>query len=184
MPAPVIKAEGFIWLIVGVFWVIAQIAGAAAKKNRIPQDTGNGDSPADPFADLLRKMAGTETFRVEPPDPVEYPEPEFIAQSPWQPGDIEALPDIEPLRCAPPDPEWTIQPVKIQEPDIRPQMSAFRTSVPSVKMPAMALRFQSSETPVPGASGLEKILNPSDRKSLRRAMLSHIVFAPPKALEQ
>lgn len=185
MTDPVIRAEGFIWLIVGVFWVIAQIAGAAAKKNQTPrQDTEDGNPPADPFADLLRKMAGAETFRVEPPESAKEPEPEFIVQSPWKPGDIEALPDIKPLHRDFTGPERTVQPVQVPEIDIRPKMSAFRASVPSIKLPVMTLSFQSSESSIRKAASLEQILNPSDKNSLRRAMLSHIIFAPPKALEK
>jgi len=184
MSDPVIRAEGFIWLIVGVFWVIAQIAGAAAKKNRVPQGTENGDSPADPFADLLRKMAGAETFRAEPPESSGEPEPEFIAQSPWKPGDIEALPDIRPLHRDFTGPERAVQPVQVPEIDIRPKMSAFRASVPSIKMPAMTLNFRGPETSARKTADIEKILRPSDKKSLRRAMLSHIIFAPPRALEK
>ena len=30
---------------------------------------------------------------------------------------------------------------------------------------------------------LGNIINPADKRTLRRAMLSHIIFSPPKALE-
>ncbi|MCC7299499.1 MAG: hypothetical protein IT583_00265, partial [Verrucomicrobia bacterium] len=74
MTGPVFKAGGLIWLVVGAFWVIAQIAGAAAKKNQ-PQrpttDTESDKAPSDPFAEMLRKMAGVDEFRIEPPERVE-----------------------------------------------------------------------------------------------------------------
>jgi hypothetical protein len=198
----VLKADGgFVWLIVGVFWVIAQIAGAAAKKKqplRPPVAPGDepGETPGDPFAELLRKMAGVQEFRVEPPtvteEPAEMPftpspmrRNEVRTKNPWKPGDIEALPDIEPLRREtmgqkdiPPAPS------KIQEIDIRPKMSAFRNSVPSIRLPAMNLSFNGSATSIQNVPNLGKIISPSDKNSLRRAMLSHIIFSPPKALSR
>ena len=191
-----VKAEGFIWLIVGVFWVIAQIAGAAAKKNQPrPPVSGNeeGNRPSeDPLAELLRKMAGIEELRTEPPRSVELPKEkvftppprhsEVRTKSPWKPGDIEALPDIAPLRRAAPEPAAPAPvPPKV---DVRPKMSAFRNSIPSIKMPTMNLSFQGSGTVVPKAQNLGNILSLSDKNSVRRAMLSHIIFSPPKALER
>jgi hypothetical protein len=208
----VVRAEGgIIWLVVGVFWVIAQIAGAAAKKNQPrppPSDTGEENAPpADPIAELLRKMAGVQEFRIEPPKFVEEPEePVFTPQpvrrsevrtkSPWEPGlsrrngmtadDIKALPDIEPLRReirgqrkTPPDPA-PVQP-RI---DAHLKMSAFRNSVPTIKLPSLNLSFQGSATSIQNAPDLGKILSSSDKSSLRRAMLSHIIFSPPKALSR
>ena len=197
----IVRADGgIIWLVVGVFWVIAQIAGAAAKKNQPrppPADTGEEPEPsADPFAELLRKMAGVEEFRIEPPKFVEEPaEPVFTpkpvrrnearTKNPWTSADIEALPDIEPLRREimgqkePPP-----APVRIPEIDIRPKMSAFRNSVPSIKLPTLNLSFQGSSTSIQNAPNLGKILSLSDKNSLRRAMLSHIIFSPPKALSR
>ncbi|HNX52269.1 MAG TPA: hypothetical protein PKI68_00835 [Pontiellaceae bacterium] len=186
-----VKADGgIVWLIVGVFWVIAQIAGAAAKKNQPPrpvaEEEETGAATEDPFAELLRKMAGAENLHIEPPVFIEEPQhkPAFRSSSPWKPGDIEALPDIEPLRHEAPAPEPAAKPAALPEPDLRPKMSAFRNSVPSIKLPTMNLSFQGSETSVRKSSDLGKILNPSDRNSLRRAMLSHIIFSAPKALEQ
>ncbi len=178
-----VKADGgIVWLIVGVFWVIAQIAGAAAKKNQPPRPVAGeeetGTPPADPFAELMRRMAGAEELRIEPPEAV------FVPETPWKAGDIESLPDIKPLRREAPAPEPVIKPVKAPEIDIRPKMSAFRSSVPSIKLPAMNMSFQGSSTSVQKAPNLELALNPSDKSSLRRAMLSHIIFSPPKALEQ
>jgi hypothetical protein len=201
MNQPIIKAgaDGLIWVIVGVFWVIAQIAGAAAKKNqpRPPlSDAGEGRGTSeDPMAELLRKMAGVQEFRVEPPEFTEEPEPEEATfapsparqsgvrtKNPWKPGDIEALPDMKPLRRAAPEPPAPA-PV-LPKIDVRPKMSAFRNSIPSIKMPTMNLSFQGSATSVQQTPNLGKILNPADKNSLRRAMLSHIIFSPPKALEQ
>jgi hypothetical protein len=208
----VVRAEGgIIWLVVGVFWVIAQIAGAAAKKNQPrppPSDTGEESRhPEDPIAELLRKMAGVQEFRVEPPEFIEEPEEKTFTPQPvrrneartkslWESGlsrrngmtadDIKALPDIEPLRReirgqkeTPPTPV-PVQP-RI---DAHLKMSAFRNSVPSIKLPTLNLSFQGSSTSVQNAPNLGKILSPSDKSSLRRAMLSHIIFSPPKALEQ
>lgn len=191
----IVKADGgIIWLVVGVFWVIAQIAGAAAKKNQPrppPADAGEEpETSADPFAELLRKMAGVEEFRIEPPtfteepeEPVVTPKPVFQSRSrannPWKPGDIEALPDIKPLQRVTHEPPAPV-PVSTQI-DVRPKMSAFRNSVPSIKLPTLNLSFQGSATSVQNAPNLGKILSPADKNSLRRAMLSHIIFSPPKA---
>jgi hypothetical protein len=183
MTGPV-RADGFIWLIVGVFWVIAQIAGAAAKKKqpmRSPvSDDNSGEPPAprnvEGFAELLRKMAGAQEFEIPTT-------PEFRAEeNPWKPGEIEALPEIKPLRREAPSEPLPI-PSAAPEIDIRPKMSAFRNSVPSIKLPAMNLSFQGSETSVRKVPNIGKFLDSSDKNSLRRAMLSHIIFSPPKAME-
>ena len=204
-----LKADGgIIWLVVGVFWVIAQIAGAAAKKNQPrppPADASEEPEPSvDPFAELLRKMAGVEEFRVEPPKFIEEPaEKTFTPQpvrrsevrtkSPREPSPsrrngmtadaIEALPDIEPLRREiMGQRETPLSPVQPRI-DAHLKMSAFRNSVPSIKLPTLNLSFQGSATSIQNAPNLGKILSPSDKSSLRRAMLSHIIFSPPKAME-
>jgi hypothetical protein len=187
-----VKAEGFIWLVIGVFWVIAQIAGAAAKKKQPHPPLSNNreeDGPplADPITELLRKMSGIEEFRTESPSFTEEPQkvPVVTRENPWSPGEIEKLPDIKPLRRAAPITEVsaTAEPA-LPRIDVRQKMSAFRTSVPTIKLPAMNLSFHGSETSVRKAPAVGSILNPSDKNSLRRAMLSHIIFSPPKALEQ
>jgi hypothetical protein len=187
-----VKAEGFIWLVIGVFWVIAQIAGAAAKKKQPGPPLSNNreeDGPplADPITELLRKMSGIEEFRAEPPSFNEEPRkvPIIIRENPWSPGEIEKLPDIQPLRRGAPVTEVpaAAEPA-LPRIDIRPKMSAFRTSVPAMKLPAMNFSFHSPESSVRKAPALESVLNPADKNSLRRAMLSHIIFSPPKALEQ
>ncbi len=186
----IVKAEGFIWLIIGVFWVIAQIAGAAAKKNqpRPPTsvDHDGRESPVDPMTELLRKLAGGQEFREVQPEPVYETQPEekqtFSFQNAWEKGDIEKLPDIQPLRRA--TSEQNSTPVPMPEIDLRPKMSAFRQSVPAIKLPAMTLSFRGLETSVHKATNLGKVLNPGDKNSLRRAILSHIVFSKPKAFEQ
>ena len=194
----VVRADGgLVWLVVGVFWVIAQIAGAAAKKNqpRPPlSDTGEESRPPEePIAELLRKMAGAQEFRIEPPKFTEEPEEktftpqparrnEVRTKSPWKPDDIEALPDIKPLRRVTQEPPPA--PASVQSRiDAHLKMSAFRNSVPSIKLPTLNLSFQGSATSVQNAPNLGKILSPSDKSSIRRAMLSHIIFSPPKAME-
>jgi len=203
-----VKAEGLFWLIVGVFWVIAQIVGTAAKKNqpRPPlSDTGDErDTPEDPMAELLRKLTGERELRPEPPELFEDAKEEH----PWRPGDIEplvparnnppqpvaaarsrmtkvnvdALPDIKPLRRAD-IPEPVAKSATTPVVDVRPKMSTFRQSVPVIKLPAMNLSFRGAETAVQGSPNLAKILNPSDRNSIRRAMLGHIILGKPKGLE-
>jgi hypothetical protein len=184
MTGPVVKAEmdGVIYLIIGVFWVVAQIAGAAAKKKQPPRSGTDEERepPIDPITELLRKMAGVQP--VEVPQP-EYKKPEEEAL--WTPDEIEKLPDIQPLRREPQSNEIIhLPPAEVIEMDFRPKMSAFRSSVPSIKLPAMNMSFQGSATSVRKAPELGSILNPSDRRSIRRAMLSHIIFSKPKAFEQ
>jgi hypothetical protein len=185
-----VKAEGLIWLIVGVFWVIAQIAGAAAKKNQ-PRPPGTDSeseevlrvppalSNVDGFAEMLRKMAEAQPIEETQPEPA----PVFVPPPPRRRVDIEKLPDMKPFRREPLSPEPVAKAIKIPEADLRPKMSAFRNSVPSIKMPAMNLSFHGSETSVKNVPNLAKILNPADKTSVRRAMLGHIIFSPPKAME-
>lgn len=178
-----VKAEGLIWLIVGVFWVIAQIAGAAAKKNQprpLGTDSESEEVPGDPFAEMLRKMAGAQPIEETKPDPT----PVFVPQPPRRRIDIEKLPDMKPFRREPLSPEPVAKAIKMPEADLRPKMSAFRNSVPSIKMPAMNLSFHGSETSVKNVPNLAKILNSTDKTSVRRAMLGHIIFSPPKALSR
>jgi hypothetical protein len=185
-----VKAEGFIWLIIGAFWIIAQIAGAAAKKNQArpplsANDREEGRPPTDPIAELLRKMTGIEDFHAEPPEFTEEPQENsiFTGKNPWNPGEIEKLPDIQPLRRARAMTEEVLATPALPQIDLRPKMSAFRTSVPTLKLPAMNLSFSGSETSIRQAPALGSILNPSDKNSLRRAILGQIIFSPPKALE-
>ena len=194
----VVRADGgLVWLVVGVFWVIAQIAGAAAKKNQPrppPSDTGEESRPPeDPIAELLRKLAGVQEFRVEPPEFIEEPPERTFApppvrrsevrtKSPWKPGDIEALPDMKPLQRVTQESLATV-PVQPRI-DAHLKMSAFRNSVPTIKLPTLNLSFQGSATSIQNAPNLGKILSLSDKSSLRRAMLSHIIFSPPKALSR
>jgi hypothetical protein len=186
-----VKAEGLIWLIVGVFWVVAQIAGAAAKKNQprpLGTDSESEDVPRDPralnnvdgFAELLRKMAGAQPIEETEPEPP----PVFVQPPPRRRIDIEKLPDMKPFRREPLSPEPVAKAIKIPEADLRPKMLAFRNSVPSIKMPTMNLSFHGSETSVKNVPNLAKILNSTDKTSVRRAMLGHIIFSPPKALSR
>lgn len=207
---PVIKADGFIWLIVGIFWVVAQIAGAASKKNAPRRTARSGDdnktSPADPFAELLRKLNAAQQFEIPQPEyeelPEEEPEPNpvFVAQNAWRHGDIEKLPEIEPIRRQAPSHEpAAISPI---EAEFRPSMSAFRNTLPAMKLPSMPLglplpavtalqprgisrsaRVQPMEKSGENFPNIGNIIDPADRTALRRAMLGHILFSPPKALE-
>lgn len=199
MPVRVVNAgaDDLVWLVVGAIWVIAQLAGAAAKKQlprqRILDDREEAEPPEDRpalshvegFADLLRKLSGEEEFRVEPPEFAEE-------DKPWKPGlsrrnemkadEIEALPEIQPLRRESPVPAPVSE--QISDADIRPAMRSFRSSIPSIRMPALDLNFQTLEKTGGDFPRFGKIIDPSDKKALRRAMLSHIIFSPPKALER
>ncbi|MGE4489704.1 MAG: hypothetical protein AB7E95_09190 [Kiritimatiellales bacterium] len=184
-------------ILVGAFWIIAQIAGAAAKKKQPPRPTRqDSEKPVDdPFAELMRRLSGEQPFAVQHPE--EPDEPEFLdaveEEEPEPPplisrrsnNEIRAihnLPDIQPLRRDPPAPEPIAPPVEIPEMDLRPKMSQFRTSIPSIKLPALDLNFQTLEKTGGKFPTFGKIIDRNDRQSLRRAMLSHIIFSKPKAL--
>lgn len=188
---PVVKADGFIWLIVGIFWVVAQIAGAASKKNAPRRPARSGDDekplPSDPLAELLRKLGDAQQFELPQPEYEELPEEDqepntgFVPQNAWRPGDIEKLPEIEPIRRQAPSHEpVAVSPI---EAEFRPSMSAFRSTLPTIKLPSVHLRFQRLEKSGENFPNIGNIIDPTDRKALRRAMLSHILFSPPKALE-
>ena len=204
-------AEELIWVVVGIFWVIAQIAGGAAKKKKAPplRQSPQGEPEGDSFSDLMRKLSGVQEFKIpEPPEPVEQA---AGAVSPPRSHPVQNAVRTPHLRKKPPVQKST--PVvdlssvalakeeeieRIAEVDIRPTMSAFRNTLPSMKLPSMKMSFQTSdprysesafgdaERPksTRSVSKIGKIINPSDKQSLRRAMLSHIIFSPPKALEE
>ncbi len=188
-------AEELIWIVVGVFWVIAQIAGSATKKKTAPprQATDqNGEPPAlsevEGFADLMRKLSGAQEFKIPTPtEPVEIPvktaRSERLAPPRTSKATGRATPPAEPNRM-----EMLKNPRKpteeIAEVDIRPTMSSFKSAMPAMKLPSMKMSFQPSEKSTGKVPILGKIINPSDKSTLRRAMLSHIIFSPPKALEE
>ncbi len=185
-------AEELIWIVVGVFWVIAQIAGGAAKKKRTPPRPVSGDEnhepsvpsrvegAEDPFANLMRKLAGVQEFKIPtPPEPVEMPvkaaRSERLAPPKTSKSISRATPPAEPHRAEPA--------IEVAEVDIRPTMSSFRSAMPVMKLPAMKLSFQPSGKSSGNVPILGKIINPADKQTLRRAMLSHIVLGKPRGLE-
>lgn len=201
-------ADDLVWLVVVIFWVIAQIAGASAKnkktgKRPAPQDA-ESRTPVDPFAELLSKLAGVQEFKTpEPEETPDYPSewnvteessrpsepPKIISRS--TPRDIEkplktdALPGIEPPRRTRRQHEREMLSEDSPQVDIRPTMNAFRSSMPAMRMPPMNLRIglPSYSESSNGREGLGDELHLKNKKALRRAMLSHIIFSPPKALE-
>ena len=203
----------FIMFIIGAFWVIAQIAGAAAKKKQArPLSSDDDDlrtNPPDPFADLMRTLASKQEFQqTTAPEFTETPEPEELIE-PYRPWEKTAVADMPApaLRVAPPvppiplrmpleppvvphtPPEPTPPPSKESPIDlggihISPSMTAFRNSLPAMRLPTLRQHFQRMETAGTSTPILQSLINPSDPKTLRRAMLSHIIFSPPKALEK
>lgn len=194
-PVRASNLDDFIPFLIAIVWVIAQIAGAAAKKKRAlpsfgekPQDSPRpvepgGRRPGDSFAELLRQLGGGEEFRI--------PAPQFDEDLPETP----ALSHRNPIKTEVPPPEKTFQPLetpdaRIKQPqveiEVRPKMSAFRNSTPSIKLPSASLRIDSPSYAEAsrGKQGLGDELHLNSRKALRRAMLSHIIFSPPKALEK
>jgi len=179
--------EELIWVVVGIFWVIAQIAGASKKKKTPPQSINHeNEHPSAPvdgdgFADLLRKLSGVQEIKAPTPPraeaaPMRAARSERLAP-PTEPGFTgRATPPVEPTR---------IEPVtEIAEVDIRPTMSSFRSIMPAMKLPSMKMSFRPSEESTATSPMLGQIIDPADKQTLRRAMLSHIIFSPPKALEK
>lgn len=176
-----IDLDALLPLIVGVFWVVAQLVGAAAKK-KTPPPRPSHDEPAedkDPLADLMRKLGGAQEFKIpEPPEPAPAADAmpslrshktESTAKTP-QPQKTSPLPALKPVKIE-----------DIQKPDFRPSMKSFKTVMPSMKLPAMNLSFRGAE-PAGGRPEVGKIIDPADRNTLRRAMLGHIILEKPKGL--
>jgi hypothetical protein len=213
-------AEDLIWIVVGLFWVIAQIAGAAAKKRQPPRPRPAGQPdelpPDDPFADLIRRLSGAEKTEAprfeEPPDEEEEDEPSFLwdprpapvpqakpdtSRYTRMPEDIEPMQetasipeaDVTPIRQAAsiPDPHSTME--ELSKKDVRPKMRHFSNRLPSFNLPSIPSMNLTIDVPsyteaASGRQGIGRELHLKDRKALRRAMLSHIIFSKPKALER
>jgi hypothetical protein len=177
-----IDLDGLFPLIIGLIWVIAQVAGAAAKKKNAaprpaPMRTDDNDSVEDPLADLMRKLGAGQEFKIPTP-----PKPQEIqVERPLNTDDIEALPDVKPIQRK----EVIPLPESIQVPpqDAHPTMSSFKSAMPAIKIPAMKLSLQASKKSGSGISKVGKIINPSDKQTLRRAILGQIILGKPKALE-
>jgi len=185
--------EELIWVVVGIFWVIAQIAGGAAKKRKPaprPVSDGNHKPADDPFANLMSKLAGVQEFKAPTP-----PKPQWIEEP--SPADAGPPPRSVPVQNAEGTPRLqketpvpSLKPINppVAEVDIRPTMSAFRNSLPAMKLPSMKLHFQCAphhDRDVDSGKDIGRAarLDLSTLKARRRAMLSHIIFSPPKALE-
>ncbi|MFA5688710.1 MAG: hypothetical protein WC959_06145 [Kiritimatiellales bacterium] len=202
---PLAAMEDFIWIVIALLWGVVQLAAGAAKKKRQENQSARStpqsapEKQADPFAEMLKKLAGiTDLEEVDSDDeeiesgsyaPPEYkPAPEtvksaFVSKSPWTSGDIKKLPDIKPLLREIPKPAPMPAPVEIPKIDVHPTMSQFRSSIPAIKLPAMNLCFLNGNSAGGKSSAGKKLISSSDRPALRRAMLSHIIFSKPKALE-
>jgi len=205
----IVQAGGdfVVMLIVGLFWVIAQIAGAASKKKQAPPSPDfNQDEEdsvtEDPFADLMRKLSGVQELKTPPP-PASRPikeEPVEPSKPLWSTEELNEPPKPQPVAVTAKPTQPAEPPAKIAATNIQPSMEAFRSSMQSIKMPTMDLNFQTSDRRYPeSAFGspkeaerkktggkvpmFGKMIDPSDRQSVRRAMLSHIIFSKPKAME-
>ena len=183
-------AEELIWIVVGIFWVIAQIAGSSKKKMAPPRPRNNDEGEQtveDPFADLMSKLSGVQEFKIpEPPKPVEKTVDAVSPPRP-QPTQKNAVRTPRLQKETPvPKPEPAIE---IAEVDVRPTMNAFRNSLPAMKLPSMKLHFQCAphhDRDVDSGKDIGRIdrLGLKDRATFRRAMLSHIILGKPKAMEQ
>lgn len=198
-------AEFVIWIIVGIFWVIAQIAGNAGKKKTKsrPQPEGEEktEAPSDLLSELMRRLSGVQEFKIPTP-----PEPKKTSRSPqtWDPEIAKKYglhtertpspPKVVPLRKqkAPPataphparKPVPAPQPVEVQEEMVRPTMQSFRSAMPSIQFPTIKMNVQSAIHPDRKGIGRAGRLELKNRKNLRRAMLNHIILGKPKGLEK
>jgi len=183
----IIKAgtENWVWIIVGIFWVIAQIAGASKKKKQPlrPVSDEVDDASEEPLAHLMRKLAGV---------PVEFSEPSPVDATPPSRfpdlrNSIDATPPSHRQQTPAPisqESEPVVEPMEAPAVNLRPTMSAFRNTLPTLKLPAIKLNIQGPEKTSSHLPSLSNLIKPGDQRALRRTMLSHIVFSPPKALER
>ena len=190
MTLAAINLDGILPLIVGVVWIISQIAAAQAKKNKTdssprPQPRTNDgereDLPAlsgvDGFADLMRQLSGVQEVKIPtPPEPADLP-----VETSWEPAEIESRPTVQPVRQMAPAPKPESE--KVPTVNIRPTMSSFKVAMPAMKLPAMNLSFRTSEKSNSGIPRVGKIIDPADQQTLRRAVLGHIILGKPRAME-
>ncbi len=173
-------AEEFIWIVVGIFWVIAQVAGGALKKKMPaarPVTDEDGEPEENPpvlshvegLTDLMRKLGVAQEIKAPAP------------QKPAAPrkGEMHLAPT--PAKKTTPTPKAPVI-AEIAEVDIRPTMNSFKSAMPSMKLPSMKMSFQPSEKSARNVPSLGSIINPRDKSTLRRAMLSHIVLGKPRGL--
>jgi hypothetical protein len=181
-----INLDALIPLIIGIFWVVAQIAGAAARKKPKPlrpkplrPERPEEDTQDDPFADFMRRLGGVQEFNI--PEPPGEPAETFLADEAPPPRSQEIQDEMPRLPETVPLP--VLKPADVQEPDLRPSMRSFKTAMPLMKLPTIKLKFQSSEKRASDFPRVGKIINPADKQTLRRAMLSHIILGKPKGME-
>lgn len=202
------STEGLIWLVVGVFWIIAQIFQSAAQKKQKEQkeqgrkegdrDDESFDVPpaaAESFADLVRRLSGEQERFVEPPEWIEAEDEQMPASEPvavrsqaaWSRSELEQLPDIEPAKRA----RISVLTPKPREPSVdvaqhlRPKLSDFRTGTSMIKLPSMILRMSSPTLSTSASDRSRNATAPNlrDRRVLRRAMLGHVILDKPRALQ-
>jgi len=201
----IVKADGggemLLWLVVGIFWVIAQIAGAGKRKarpgqreaqreelNRIAREgeaeaERNEETDIDPFSDLMRKLAGEQPRPVpvqpvrEKPKPIPPP-PSTGTQHAPAPKPATRLPRSE-LRSA-----TGVEPAKTEAIDVEApaKQKGSSLAMPSMKLPLIRAGFQSIDQSGAGFPRIIRELDLTGRNALRRAMLSHIIFEKPKGL--
>jgi hypothetical protein len=188
-------AEELIWLVVGVFWVIAQIAGNSAQKKlkeRQLQSSETEDTDQPPvdgrMAELVRRLSGVQEIRIpEPPPPRELRKRHHKPTHRSSESEKQSAPE-KAVRKTKLD-----APKEITEMEFRPSMNSFRNAMPtiqlpSIKLPSMKLHYQCAahhdrDVDSGHETGRAAHLNLKDRKALRRAMLNHVILSKPKAFE-
>ena len=175
--------DSLIPVIIGLIWVVAQLAGAVAKKKKTqPRITDEEKSPTDPFAELMRKLSGVQEFKIPAP-----PEPEKrLAQAlPTAPAPLKTQDEKKTQTMQKKVPASLVSIVNIQ-----PPTSSFQSAMPSMKLPSMSFQSLPSLSGASAKKGgglpskLEKIINPSDKQTLRRAILGHIVLGNPRGMDE
>jgi hypothetical protein len=175
------ELDNFIPLIIGVFWIIAQVAGNSKKKSK----PGNRPAPDRPeksrmnsLNELMQQLSDAQEVTIPPPpQPVEIKRQPEPIKSTAQPFAVPHTP--KPVVKAP-------EIIEIPEVAIRPTMSAFRNSMPTMKLPSMKLHFQCAthhdrDVDSGKKMGFDTKLGLTDRTAIRSAMVNHIILGKPKA---
>jgi hypothetical protein len=179
MTTPHVKAEGFLWLILGIFWVVAQIASSAKKKQPVAPPEGVPPAPARSLTELLRRMAEETTTQQKEVRPEPWLPPDTYEEAPQPPQ--APLPQFVPEPVVLRTIQEPAPPVLIA-PGAHPKLTDFRNSVPSIRLPVMSLSFNSAidrQTSAKNAPA-RALLRGGGKETLRRAVLCQLILDRPK----
>ena len=188
--------EALIPLFIAGFWIVAQILGAVNKKKSPPTKSRPAGGPAksDPMSELMSKLnqiqdikqpsAPATTKRVQPARPAQQlaarkPGSDTVSLSRTQQEPTPAI--QQSVRRAAIAPQ---KPIALPDMDANPTMRSFKSSMPSMKLPTMNLRVQTSKNSRSGVPRIGKIIQRGDKQALRRAVIGQVVLGKPKAFQR